>query len=134
MLLLFLLLILIPLAAYKLAKRYKPRKLWTVTLFCFGAIVCPLGYGIYGLGLIPFLGLVFIGFGLFISFWHSFVGYKIAIAAGIQEPAVVVSGLGHVWTDVFNGIVWGVLYGAIGYLIDWLRKGQSRSDPGELKR
>lgn len=126
MLLLFLFFILIPLVAYKLAKRHRPRRLWTVTLFCFGAIVCPLGYGIYGLGFIPFLGLVFfIGFGLFISFWHSFVGYKIAIAAGIQEPAVVVSGLGRVWIGVFNGIVWGVLYGAIGYLIDWLRNGQS---------
>jgi len=133
MILFFLLLILIPLVAYKLAKRHRPRKLWTVTLFCFGAIICPLGYGIYGLGFIPFLGLVFTGFGLFISFWHSFVGYKIAIAAGIQKPAVLVSGLGHVWIDVFNGIVWGVLYGAIGYLIDRLRNGQSAGPSNELK-
>lgn len=51
MMLLFLLLILIPLVAHKLAKRYKSRKLWAVTLSCFGAIVCPLGFGIYGLGI-----------------------------------------------------------------------------------
>ncbi len=129
MLLLFLLLILIPLVAYKLAERYKPRKLWTVTLSSFGAIVCPLGFGIYGLGIIPYLGLVFVGVALFISFWHSSVGYEIAIAAGIQEPRVVVSGFGNVCIYIINGIVWGVAYGAIGYLIDWLRNGQSARVP-----
>ncbi len=129
MILLFLLLVLIPFAVYKLAKRHRPKRLWTVTLFSVGAIVCPFGYGIYGLAFIPFLGLVFIELGLFIFFWHSSVGYRIAIAAGIQEPGVVVSGLGHVWIDIINGILWGVLYGAIGYLIDWLRNGQSVRAP-----
>ncbi|MGO8991457.1 MAG: hypothetical protein ACLQGU_04620 [bacterium] len=131
MMLLFLLLILIPLVAHKLAKRYKSRKLWAVTLSCFGAIVCPLGFGIYGLGIIPYLGLVFIGVALFIFSWHSPVGYEIAIAAGIQEPKVVVSGLSHVWIDIINGIVWGISSGAIGYLIDWLRNGQSARIPAK---
>lgn len=134
MILLFLFLVLVPLVAYKLAKKYKPRKLWTVTLSCFGAIVCPLGFGIYGLGFIPYLGVVFIGIGLFIFSWHSPVGYEIAIAAGIQKPRVVVSGLGHVWIGIINGIVWGVVYGAVGYLIDRLREGQSHPDSNRLKR
>jgi hypothetical protein len=130
MILLFLLLLIVPFFCHWWANRYKQKKLWTVTLASFGVIVSPLAYGIYGIGgviagSIPYiglyLGLAFIGIAGLIFFSHSPVGYQITIATGIQESAVVVAGLGRLWIEIINGIVWGTVYGAIGMLIDKFR-------------
>ena len=129
MILLFLLLIIVPLIGYKWAKKYNKRKLWTITCASLGAVVSPLAYGIYGIGMYlaflqPYIGLVFIAIAGAIFFFHSAVGYKAAIILGIQTPAVVTSGMDDIWIDLINGIVWGAIYGLIGYLIDRVRNRQ----------
>ena len=130
MILLFLLLIILPIISYKWAKKYKKRRLWTITCASLGAIVCPLAFGIYGIGgviavTIPYvglyLGLALVGVAGAIFFSHSAVGYYLAITLGIQQPAVVVEGMGQVWVELINGIVWGTAYGLIGFIIDRLR-------------
>jgi hypothetical protein len=130
MILLFLLLIIVPLIGYKWAKKYNKRKLWTITCASLGAVVSPLAFGIYGIGgviagTIPYVGLYFglalIGVAGAIFFFHSAVGYQLAIISGIQQPAVVVKGMGDVWIELNNGIVWGTVYGIIGFLIDRVR-------------
>jgi hypothetical protein len=137
MILLFLLLLVVPLVSYKWAKKYKNGKLWTITCASLGAIVCPLAFGIYGIGgviagTIPYVGL-YVGLALIavagaIFFSHSAVGYYLAIALGIQQPAVVVEGMGQVQVELINGIVWGTVYGLIGFLIDRLRNRRTQMD------
>jgi len=138
MILLFLLLIIVPLIGYKWAKKNYERKLWTITGATLGAVMSPLAYGIYGIGgvmagTIPYvglyLGLALIGVAGVIFFFHSAVGYQLAIISGIQQPAVVVEGVGRIWVDLINGIVWGTVYGVIGSLIDRVRNRNRRIEP-----
>lgn len=130
MILFLLFLLVVPLIGYKWARRHYKRKLWTITCASLGAIVCPLAFGIYGIGgviagTIPYvglyLGLALVGVAGAIFFTHSAVGYYLAITLGIQRPAVVVEGMGQVWVELINGIIWGLAYGLIGFIIDRLR-------------
>jgi hypothetical protein len=133
MILLYLLLLIIPFFGFWWARRYKQTKLWTITLASLGAIISPLAFGIYGVGGVIagtisyvglYVGIAFVWIASAIFFLHSAVGYKIAIATGIQEPAVVVCGLNSLLIEIINGIIWGIVYGIIGILIDKLRSAE----------
>ncbi len=58
---------------------------------------------------------------------HTTVGYEIAIFLGVQEPGIVVEGLGHSWVDIINGVVWGIVYGFVGFIIDLIRSRRKRN-------
>jgi len=121
MILISLLFFIVPLLSYKWAKKHRHKKLWTITCASVGAIIDPLVFGIYGFGFVlGSIGIPFVAIGLFLTSLSS-VGFELAIFLGIQKPGIVVTGFGYLWIGLINGIIWGALFGSIGFLIDKIR-------------
>ena len=110
----------LPLALYFWARRESPQKVWQYTGAGFGFIVAPASMGLYGFFFLsPFtapLGIL----GLLLVLTHGEPGYKLAIALNLVEPATVVRGVQHVYTEALAGLVWAPVYGVIGFSLDWL--------------
>lgn len=118
---LLVLLVVVPVVAFLVAKRKWPHRLYTVVGAAFGAVVSPLALGLYSFyflspwGVIPgFLGLV-------LTLVHGVPGFKVATYSGLIPPGVV-SGFASGFTiELINGLVWAVVYAFIGYAIDKIR-------------
>ena len=118
-LLALLLLVAVPVAAWRIARSRAPRHKWCITGAAFGLVVSPLSLGLYSTyfaGLLP-IGLV----GLPSVLFHGAPGYHAAIWLGLVSSHEIVSGLGHVYVEVLNGVFWAAAYGVLGVLIDWAR-------------
>jgi hypothetical protein len=128
MLLLYLLLIVVPIAGYFFSRRRYPKRVGLITGICFGLVISPLGYGFYGLSAIasvyihPTIGVLLVLLSGIILFFQGAAGHKIAIWLGIQTPATVVSGTDHLWIEMINGLLWGSIYGVIGLFVDKARR------------
>lgn len=119
--LLLLLLILVPIAAWFWARRYRPSHLWRISGAAFGAIVGPFCLGLYATFFASPLGLITGLIGLTAGLVHGAPGYEIATSVGLVESHKVVEGMDHLWISGANAIVWGIVYGVAGWLIDRLR-------------
>lgn len=117
-LLLLVLLILVPIAAWFWARRYRPFHLWRITGAAFGAIVGPFCLGLYATFFASPLGLVTGLIGLTAGLIHGAPGYEIAASVGLIEGGKVVEGIDHLWISGANAIVWGAVYGALGWFVD----------------
>ena len=128
LLLLLLLLTVVPVGAWQLARRRTPHHTWLVTGLALGTVVSPISFGLYATYFIPFIGLIPGMLGLVLSSVHGAPGYYASVLFGLVPAGTVVSESGHVVVEVINGAIWAPIYGAIGYLID--RSCASR--PGRL--
>jgi hypothetical protein len=121
MVLLLLLLILIPVVAWSWAKRRRPERLWLITGTTFGAIVGPFCLGLYATFFLSPLGLITGLVGLLAGLFHGAPGYEIATFIGLVPSNKIVEGIDQIWISAVNAIVWGTVYGSLGWFIDWRR-------------
>jgi hypothetical protein len=119
--LLLLLLVLVPVAAWFWARRYRRSHLWRISGVAFGAIVGPFCLGLYATFFASPLGVVTGLIGLTAGLIHGAPGYEIATSIGLVEGHKVVEGTDHLWISGANAIVWGTVYGALGWVVDRLR-------------
>jgi ABC-type Fe3+ transport system permease subunit len=129
MILLLLLLIIIPIFAYKWAKSNHPEYNFIILGVSFGTIVAPFSMGLYATFFIPFIGLPTGMLGLAMVMFHSAPGYQFAIELYLIPSGVVTTTSSNVIIALINGLIWGLIYGAIGYLIDRYR--QYRKNPNK---
>jgi hypothetical protein len=114
MTLLLLLLTLVPIAAWRWARRRRNAQRWRITGTAFGAIVWPLCIGLYATYIIfPLGGML----GLTAGLIHNAPGYEIAAFVGLVGDKAV-EGIDHLWISGVNAIIWGAVYGTLGWLID----------------
>jgi hypothetical protein len=114
MTLILLLLILVPIAAGRWARRQRNDQRWRITGAAFGAIVGPLCIGLYAIySIFPLGGML----GLTAGLIHNAPGYEIATFVGLVDGKQV-QGIDHLWIAGVNAIVWGAVYGALGWLVD----------------
>ena len=128
MILLLLLLIIIPIFAYKWAKSNYHGYKFLILGISFGAIVAPFSMGLYATFFIPFIGLPTGMLGLVMVMLHSAPGYQLAIELELIPSGVVTTTSSNVIIAFINGIIWGIIYGALGYLIDKYRKYRKNSN------
>ena len=115
-----LLLALVPLMAFRYARSRAPRHIWLTTGAAFGAIVSPLSLGLYSTYFVGPLGLPTGMLGLVSTLFHGAPGYDLSIWLGLVSAGVV-SGVGHAYVELVNGVIWAALYGLLGCALDWLR-------------
>ena len=119
MLLLLLLLAAVPVLAWRIARRRAPSHIWAIVGATFGFVVSPFSLGLYAT---YFAGVLYTGLlGLASMLFHGAPGYHAALWLGLVPPGEVVSGLGHVYVELLNGMIWAVAYGLLGAIVDWLR-------------
>lgn len=121
MLLLLLLLAIVPLLAFRYARRHHPDRVFLISGIALGLVISPLSLGLYATFFIPYVGLVPGILGLMSSMFHGAPGYTLAVTLGIIPSRQVVSGVGHIYLTAIDAAVWAVVYGGLGWLIDRVR-------------
>jgi hypothetical protein len=111
-------LLLLPFVVYQIAKRVHPSRTWAVTGLSFGLIVALASLGLYTLYFVSYLGFLPGMVGLLSSFVHDVPGFEIATALRLRNVDTIVNDQEGVIIEIINGLFWGVVYGALGYLID----------------
>jgi len=71
---------------------------------------------------VPYVGLVPGMIGLPLTLFHGTPGLEIATILGIRDSGKIVKGNEHRVIGLINALVWGVVYGVIGFGIDRYRK------------
>ncbi len=108
----------VPIIVLIWSMRKWPRRVGMLTGISFGLIVSPASFGLYGLyyagSIVGFLGLA----SLFI---HDSLPYYIATTTGLIPDHTVVEGIFHFYMLVISALVWSIIYGSLGVLIDALR-------------
>lgn len=132
MLLLLLLLAVAPFFAHRVARRRFPQWRACITGIALGCIVSPLSIGIYATFYLPYVGLVPGLIGLASSMFHGAPGYEAAIAMGVIPSHHVVAGVEHIYVFWLNALVWALVYGAIGRLIDLKRLRKNSAAPRDI--
>jgi hypothetical protein len=127
MLIALFLLILVPVAAYRVARQKQPTYLWSVTGLSFGLVAAPVSLGLYAMFYVPYVGFVPGMIGLPLSLFHGAPGFEIATVLGLRAARTVASGNEHLEIWLINALFWGVVYGALGFGIDRYRKGRGPS-------
>jgi hypothetical protein len=119
---LLVLLILVPIISYVIARRRVPRHAFVVLGVTFGAIVSPWALGLYSFyfwspwGIVPgFLGLV-------LMLIHGPPGFELAGSLGLIPKGVVSGSSSNLAIELINGVVWASVYAVVGYAIDWVRR------------
>lgn len=125
--LLLIALIFVPVAAWLAARRYMPQFSATATGVGLGLVVSPVSFGLYATyflgpsGILGPISLVTGMIGLASSMFHGPPGFHITRSLGLV-PAGVVEGAGHVYVEIANALVWAAVYGALGWVIDRVRR------------
>lgn len=110
-------LLLVPLVVYQLAKRAHSSRTWGATGLSIGLVISPASLGLYALYFVPYYVELVLGMlGLISSFVHGVPGFEFAKALGLIHT--IVNTQETVTIEVINGLCWGIVYGALGYLID----------------
>ena len=123
-------LILVPIGAYLWARSYRPEHKFVYSGIAFGLIVAPFSMGLYSFyffgppfGFVP--GMV----GLISVLFHGSPGYDLSIYFGLLEPRTVVEMPQKIAViGLFNGGVWGLVYGCAGFGMDKFFKRRGRNN------
>jgi hypothetical protein len=110
-------LLLLPFVVYRLAKRAHSSRTWAATGLSFGLVISPASLGLYILYAVPYVGLVPGILGLISSLFHYVPGFEAATALGLRGTHVVTA-QENVTIELINGLFWGIVYGALGHVID----------------
>jgi hypothetical protein len=121
------LLILVPIAAYRMAKKRMPQHLWAMVGVALGAVISPLSFGLYAFYFISPWGFVLGFIGLLLQLAHGWPGFRAATFLGIIPRGVVTGATSLIIIEVINALIWMLLYGLIGVAVDRFRTQRSLS-------
>ena len=118
MILALLLLVLVPIVAHIWAKKHALQHRSANLGAGLGLVASPLSLGLYATYYLGPFGIVTGMAGLLLVLWHVAPGYYICTTLGVVPAGTVVEGTSHIAVEVSNGIVWGAIYGFLGYGLD----------------
>jgi hypothetical protein len=114
-------LIVVPIAAWLYAREFAPQFSATITAVALGLVVSPMSMGLYATYFLGPIGIVTGMIGLASTMFHGAPGFYIAQSLHLVLPGVV-EGFGHFYVEAANAVVWGAIYGTLGWLIDRARR------------
>jgi len=115
------LLVLLPISVYVVARRELRGHIAALTGAAFGAVVSPWSMGLYGCYFLSPWCLVPGMAGLALMLIHGPPGFKLAVWVGLIPPGVVSGMRSRLVIESINGVIWGTTYGALGMVIDRIR-------------
>jgi hypothetical protein len=118
MVLYFLLFSLLPIAAYLWSRRFAPQHRSAIVGAALGLVISPISFGLYATYQLGPLGIPTGMAGLLLVLWHATPGYYVCIALGLVAERAIVEGPSQLLVEIVNGILWGSVYGALGYASD----------------
>ncbi len=110
------LLAIIPLSCYELAKLFNYKYKNMICGISIGLVVAPVSFALLGFTYIPLIGKLLGLIGLLLYLTHGWVGYLCLIGIGSLELGVQITTLQFVMINVVNGLLLAYVYGLIGYI------------------
>jgi len=110
------LLAIIPLSCYELAKLFNYKYKNMLCGISIGLVVAPVSYALLGFTYIPLIGKLLGLIGLPLYLTHGWVGYLCLIGIGTLELGVQITTLQFVMINMVNGLLFAYAYGVIGYI------------------
>ena len=126
MILTLILLAVVPYLVWRYTRAHAPRQVWLATGAAFGMVVSPLSLGLYSTFYLSPLGLPTGMLGLASSMFHGPPGFHAARWLGLLPSHEVISGMAHIYVGVLNGVIWAMVYGSLGFVIDRVRIAHAR--------
>ena len=83
-----------------------------------GAIIAPVSLGLIQMTYIPVVGKVLGLTGVIGNLTHGPVGYLCLVGSGVIETSTVLTAVQLCMINVVNGVLFGYIYGLIGYAVD----------------
>ena len=83
-----------------------------------GAVIAPVSFGLIQMAYIPFIGKILGLIGVIGNLTHGPVGYLCLVGSGVIESSAVLSAVHLTMINVVNGVLFGYIYGLIGYAVD----------------
>jgi hypothetical protein len=114
-------LILVPIGGYWFARRRCPKYVFRVVGIAFGAIVSPWATGLYAFYFMSPWGIVLGLVGLVLGLVHGVPGFELGHYFGLIPYGVVSDIRSQLVMELLNGLVWGAIYGLVGWAIDTIR-------------
>jgi hypothetical protein len=116
-----LLLAVVPILAWRYAGVHMPTSSWMITGAALGTVISPLSLGLYATFFLFPVGLPTGLIGLVSLLFHGEPGYEAALWLGLVPSHQIVSGVGQVYVELFNGVFWCLIYGFAGFIVDRAR-------------
>jgi len=117
---------LIPVAVAIVARRYAPAHLWRTSGFALGLVISPATLGLYSLFFLGPIAAVLGIIGLVLHLIHGAPGYDLAVSLGLVPTHTVIEETLSVPIEALNALIWSVVYGAIGWVVDHRRAAKSQ--------
>lgn len=112
------LLAIIPLSVFNLAKIFMPRRRWLLSGLATGLVIAPVSMGLIEFTYVPIIGKALGLVGVAANLIHGSVGYFFLVSFGGLEPGVLLATSQLVTISLVNAAIWGSYYGIVGYNID----------------
>ena len=117
-----------PFAVWWYARMHTPRHIWLLTWFALGLIIGPFSEGLWAASFwVPPLGIPMVVPAVASTLFHVTLGLQIAEWLRIVPPKADLAGLSTVF--LASGVIWAVVYGTLGFIVDWVRSTRSRRCP-----
>jgi hypothetical protein len=113
---------LIPLSCFELVKLFKYTYRKTICGISIGLVVAPVSFALLKFTYVPIIGKFLGLIGLPIHLIPGWFGYACMIGTGLLEPEIAVTALQLTMINVFNGLLFGTIYGLMGYFGDSKRR------------
>ena len=115
---LLILLALIPVCGFYLAKTYKPRQNWQWVGVAFGLVVAPVSLGLIKYAFIPVVGKLFGLVGVVLNLIHGPLGYFLMVSLGFEGSGLTLSASELTVINLINAVIWSFIYGIVGHHVD----------------
>lgn len=115
------------------AMRTKPQILRsTITGISFGLVVTHASVGLYALHFVWPVSEAFGQLGFYSSYIHVKAGIRVAIILQLVSDHTPITDDQRLLIGIVNSVSWAIAYGALGFLLGYLRDGwfKKRSGPG----
>lgn len=84
----------------------------------FGMVIAPVSFALIQMTYIPFIGKLLGLVGVIANLSHGSIGYVCLLGSGMLEMNTVITATDLVLINVVNGVLFGYIYGLIGYAVD----------------
>ena len=93
----------------------------TITGVSFGLVVTQASVGLYALHFVWPVSEAFGQLGFYSSYIHVKAGIRVAIIFQLVSDHTPITDDQRILLEILNSVSWAIVYGALGFLLGWLR-------------